>query len=180
MEFTEIKTQEELDKIIGERLARERETSAKKYEGYLSPEDAAKKYEGYISPDDASKLRAEYDKQIENLNATIKEANDKITAEGENLAAKNKEIADRDTKIKQYEAAALRAKVAHEAGLPYGLSERLRGDKEEDIRKDAQELSRIMGRRYTAPLGSNEPVDADSSNKRAAYRKMLEGINNQH
>ena len=38
-DFTPIETQEQLDAVIGERIKRERETSAKKYEGYLSPDD---------------------------------------------------------------------------------------------------------------------------------------------
>ena len=38
-EFEPITTQEQLDSIIGERLKRDRETRAKKYEGWISPED---------------------------------------------------------------------------------------------------------------------------------------------
>ena len=38
MEFVAITTQEEFDARIGERLKRERDTVAKKYEGYVSPE----------------------------------------------------------------------------------------------------------------------------------------------
>lgn len=38
-EFEPITTQEQLDSIIGDRLKRDRETRAKKYEGWVSPED---------------------------------------------------------------------------------------------------------------------------------------------
>lgn len=41
-EFTPITTQDELDKVLAERLKRERETVRKEYAGYLSPEEAAK------------------------------------------------------------------------------------------------------------------------------------------
>ena len=57
-EFKPITTQEEFDTAISARLERERKTAAKKYEGYLSPEDAAKKYEGYLSPEDVAKKDA--------------------------------------------------------------------------------------------------------------------------
>ena len=46
-DFTPIETQEQLDAVIGERIKRERETSAKKYEGYLSPDDFKSKTVDY-------------------------------------------------------------------------------------------------------------------------------------
>ena len=63
-EFKEIKTQEEFDTAIKERLAREN----KKYEGFVSPDKLAelkvdyekeisKKYEGYTSPDDLATMK---------------------------------------------------------------------------------------------------------------------------
>ena len=74
-DFTPIETQEQLDAVIGERIKRERETSAKKYEGYLSPDDFKSK-------------TADYEKQIGELTNALKEANDKA-------ANHEKEIADR-------------------------------------------------------------------------------------
>ena len=67
-EFKEIKTQEEFDTAIKERLAREN----KKYEGFVSPDKLAelkadyekeisKKYEGYTSPDDLATMKKEYE-----------------------------------------------------------------------------------------------------------------------
>ena len=41
-EFKPIETQEELDKIITTRLKRERETTEKRFEGWISPEDHQK------------------------------------------------------------------------------------------------------------------------------------------
>lgn len=40
--FKVIETQEEFDARISERLKRDRESFAKKYEGYISPEDLSK------------------------------------------------------------------------------------------------------------------------------------------
>ena len=46
-DFTPIESQEALDGIIGERLKRDREAQAKKYEGYVKPEDYAAKCQEY-------------------------------------------------------------------------------------------------------------------------------------
>ena len=58
-DFTVIETQEQLDKVIEERLKQGREEVEKKYEGFLSPEEARKKYEGYIAPEEAAKKDAQ-------------------------------------------------------------------------------------------------------------------------
>ena len=60
-----ITTQEELDAIIGERLRRDREKTAKQYEGYISPAD---------------------------LDARIKDLTDKLTDYKGKLDAKDKEL----------------------------------------------------------------------------------------
>lgn len=57
-EFSVIETQEQLDKIIGERIKREQESVKKQYEGYLSPDEVKKQYEGYLSPDEVAKKDA--------------------------------------------------------------------------------------------------------------------------
>ena len=163
MAFTAIETQEELDRIINERLSRERETSAKKYEGFLSPDDAAKKYEGYLSPDDIGKMKTEYEEKLTTMTKSLEEANGKVTQGAETIAAKDKDIADRDAKIKDYEMANLKARIAQEAGLPYGMSDRLRGESEDDIRKDAQSLMKMTGQIHVAPVGASEPVATGKS-----------------
>ena len=52
--FKPIETQEELDNIIKERLKRERESTQKKFEGWISPEDHQK------ALDDANKAFDDY------------------------------------------------------------------------------------------------------------------------
>ena len=76
-EFKQIETQEQLDEILKDRLKRERETTRKEFEGFLSPSAAAEKYKGYLSPEeveekyknhlspeDASKLQAKIKEDI--------------------------------------------------------------------------------------------------------------------
>lgn len=154
-DFTPIETQEQLDAVIGERIKRERETSAKKYEGYLSPDDFKSK-------------TADYEKQIGELTNALKEANDKA-------ANHEKEIADRDTKIKAYETASVKSRIAHEIGLSYDAIDFLKGDDEDSIRKSAESLKSLVGsNKQTAPLAN--PEGSSGIDEDAVLRKTLRSL----
>lgn len=154
-EFQTIETQEQFDAAIGDRLKRERETLAKKYEGYLSPEDFQKK-------------TSEYDTQIGDLNKALKEADDKI-------AGHDKEIAERDKKIKAYESSSVKTRIAHEIGLSYDAVDFLRGETEEEIKKSAEALKNLVGTSKQAPpLASSE--DSASNATDAALRQTLKNL----
>lgn len=154
-DFTPIETQEQLDAVIGERIKRERETSAKKYEGYLSPDDFKSK-------------TADYEKQIGDLTNALKEANDKA-------ANHEKEIADMDTKIKAYETASVKSRIAHEIGLSYDAIDFLKGDDEDSIRKSAESLKSLVGsNKQTAPLAN--PEGSSGTDEDAVLRKTLRSL----
>lgn len=152
-EFTPITTQEEFDKAIGARLKRERDTVAKEYEGRLSESE--------------TKLK-DYEGKVGTLSGQLEEA-----------GKKNKEyeskIAERDGKIKGYESSAMKARIAHETGLPYEMAERLTGDDEEAIKKDAESLKKIIGSRKPAQRKSTEDPVIDD--KRAAMQRVLRKLN---
>lgn len=148
MEFTAITTQEQFDAAISERLKRERETTEKRFEGYLSPEDAAKKYTGYLSPSDVEKKYAGY--------LTPQQAQEK------------------DKQLKGYETNSVKMRIAHEAGLPFELAARLSGESEDDIKADAAKLSKLIGSGYTAPLKDTEPPAGDD--KTAALRSFTQSL----
>lgn len=154
-DFKPIETQEELDAIIGERVKRERETSTKRYEGYLSPDEFKNK-------------TADYEKQIGDLTNALNDANDKV--EGH-----KKEIAERDTKIKAYETASLKSRVAHETGLSYDAIDFLKGDDEDSIRESAESLKLLVGSgKPAAPLAN--PEGSSGEDKDAALRKTLKSL----
>lgn len=115
-EFKAIETQEALDAIIKDRLARNTRTVT---------DEVTKKFEGYVSPADAKKSAD----QITQLTAKVAELNQQIT----DLTAKNTAA----------ELGALRQKVAHETGLPFELADRLSGSTEEEIRKDAEVFAKF-------------------------------------
>lgn len=158
-EFEAITTQEAFDTAISERIKQERETFAKKYDGYVSPEENQKRI-------------AEYEDKL-------KEATKKLTEASEKEAKYDKEIAERDAKIKGYEAEAVKQRIAHEVGIPYELSGRLSGDNEDAIRKDAEALLKVIGNTNpVAPLATNEPsgTNLETAARDAALKKTLAGL----
>lgn len=156
MAFEAITTQEQLDGIIGERLKRERETVRKEF---------TEKYSDY---DSLKEKTAEYEKQIGTLGQTIEDNSKKIKECNETISAQQ-------VKLKGYETATVKMKIAHETGIPFELASKLSGDDEEAIRKDAEVMSKFMNKqKEPAPLASTEPPLAD--NKRIAMKNMLKGL----
>ena len=146
--FKPIETQEELDKIIKARLERDRETTAKRFEGYISPEEHQK------ALTDANKAFDDYKKAHEGDEATIKD-----------LTAKNK----------AYETASLKSRIAHEVGLSYEWIGRISGDDEKSIREDAESLKKLVGSGQTVVLPTKNP-EANENAKDNAYKQVLSGI----
>lgn len=148
-EFTPITSQEEFDNRISERLNRQKEALTKQYADY----------------DDLKKKVSDYETQIGSL---TKDAEEKAKAYAETDAR----IAEYETRIKGYESASLKTRVAHEIGLPYELASRLTGESEEDIRKDAEKLAQLVKKNQpSAPLANPEAEPVDSI--RASSREML-------
>lgn len=125
-EFKAIETQEDFDAAIKARLDRNTKTVT---------DEVRKSYEGYISPDEAKKLTD----QVNTLTAQLTE--------------KDTSIADLTAKNKAYETASVKARIAHEKGLPFELADRLSGETEEDIAADAESLAQFVSAgRNPAPL----------------------------
>ena len=150
MAFEPIETQEAFDAAIKGRIERNTKTVT---------EEVTKKYEGYISPEDVSKQTAELNKQIKDLTAKLGE--------------RDSSIADLTAKNKAYETASVKTRIAREFNIPYELADRLSGETEDDIKKDAEKLSAFVGRKKTAPLFD---LDSGSGKDDSAYRKLLKSI----
>lgn len=116
MAFQPINTQEELDAIITARVERERSAVAKQYADY----------------DDLKKQNEALKQQV---------------ADGKTAAADaDKRIADLTSRVKGFETDNLKLKVAQEVGIPLSLRDRLRGNTEEEIRADAEQLVGLVGK----------------------------------
>ena len=84
----------------------------------------------------------------------------------------DKTIAELNGKITKYELASIRARVAHEEGIPYEMAERLTGEDEKSLREDAKTLSKFT-KMSIPPLRSVEPT---GDGKDAAYKTLLSNI----
>lgn len=143
-EFKEIKTQEEFDAAIGSRLQRE-----------------AEKYEGRIN---------ELNSKIETLENDKQSLEDKIKNQPDN----SKKIEELESKVKAYEINSVKMRIANELGIPFDMADRLKGDDEETIRKDAEIIAKFMTNdTYVPPLGDPEGSQKSEDDK---YKALLKGL----
>jgi hypothetical protein len=153
-EFKAIETQEELDTIIKARLDRNTKTVT---------DEVKKGYDGYLSPDEVKKLND----QITSLTAQTEGLRQQLTE-------KDTAITDLTAKNKAYETASVKARIAHEKGLPYELAERLSGETEQDIAADADKLAQFVGsQKPAAPLYAPQGGTGAASSTDAALMAML-------
>ena len=153
-DFTPITTQEQFNAAIADRIRREQETISKKYAGF----------------DDLQSKVAEYEKKIGDMEQAAKDSAAKY-------GGFDSKLAELEGKVKGYETNSVKMRIAHEAGIPYELAGRLAGESEDDIRKDAQELSKLITKSApAAPLRSSEPGVGDT--KTAALRALTNQLTN--
>lgn len=155
-EFTPITTQEEFDAKITERISRAKESTAKQFEGWTSP-------------DDLEKIKADYDAQIK----TLQDA----------AADVEKTLADKDAQIQEgdkYRVELAKTRICIAAQLDPKYASRLVGDSEEDWKKDAEELAKDFAASHRqVPLGNSEPKPTDNNPKSVARRKFAEWMKEQ-
>ena len=155
-EFNIIETQEQLDAIISERLKRDREVQAKKYEGWFSPDD--------------------HQKALNELSTQIKTLEDAASESQKVLAEKDAEIA----KGAQYRTDLEKTRIALAAGLKIEYADRLRGETADEWKQDAEALAKDFATAHiTAPLGDPEPQNTGTPSTRDKFAEwMNEKLNN--
>lgn len=134
MTFKPIETQEELNDIIKERLARQKES-----------------FDKDLADLEQFKTRnSELETEVGTLQSTI-EDNKNVTSQH------NQTISELNKKIAGYETANLRTKIALKNGLPFDLADRLVGEDEDSLTADAERLAKFMKPKFTPPVKSTEP-----------------------
>lgn len=160
-DFKAITTQEELDKIIGERLQRDRTARQNELQKkYGNLEDLAKK----------AKTNEDFEDRVQKMQGTIDELN-KAVERHKDYDAKIQELSDAKAKIKEYETVSVKQRIAHENGIPYELAGRLTGTTEDELKEDAKLISGFIQKKAAPPLGSSEPTE--EVGKDAAYKALL-------
>ena len=149
-EFKTIETQEELDRIITERLEREKAKATKNEESYKTEIESLKK-------------------TLSENQATITELTDKQNGHADQVAELNKQIAS--DKIRE-----IKHQIAHQNGLPYELAERLTGETEEDLTKDAETLKGLMGASKPQEIPKYNPETPPADDKTQDLKQVLEKL----
>ena len=152
-EFTPINTQEELDKVLASRLQRERDTITGKFQTQITERD--EKIAGFES------TIADLNKQIETLNG------------------QTGRITELEAKVREYETASAKTRIARETGLPADLADRISGADEAAMRADAENLAKLLkGQLAPAPMYRPTGEGANDA-KDAVLKATLERLRNQ-
>lgn len=146
-DFKIIETQEQLDQVIKDRLERERVKLSKEYEGKISG--------------------------LNDQLKTLTEENSSVKQSLEKIAEKDKEIDALKGQVAGYEKAKLRTDIALKYNIPYSLSDRIQGDDEETMAKDAQSLAEYFQK--PDPIAPPREVNHDKTGD--AYQELLNSLN---
>ncbi|MFS1013467.1 DUF4355 domain-containing protein [Enterococcus casseliflavus] len=149
MTFKAIETQEELDRIIQERLSHEK---------------------GEFADYDEIKTRnAALEAELDDLKSTIEDSSNAAKTHEQTIADLNKQIAEKET-------VNLRTRIALQKGLPIDLADRLVGDDEESIKADAERLASFVSKKQTPPPLKNTENNLGEG-KDGAYKNLIENLN---
>lgn len=149
-EFKAIETQEQLDAIIKDRVARAKESVRDEFKDYA---DLKKTVEGFQAQ------KQSYEDKI----AELTKANEEHTSIVDGL---NKRVATAETQL-------LKTTIALENGIPYQMAGRLNGDDEESIRKDASTFASFIATKQNPPARNPEA----KSKVEDKYSNLLKEIN---
>lgn len=157
-EFKPITTQDELDAVLKDRIARE----AAKYSDYETLKAAKKELDelkGKKLDEKLSALQADYDKA-------------KST-----LADHEKIVTELTTRATKAEHSLKQREIAQANGIPYELADRIGGTTEEEMKKDAETLAKfVKGAGSVLPLGNPEGSSGSQDPKGAAYLSFAKSI----
>lgn len=140
-EFQIIETQEQLDEVLKGRL------------GELN------KKHSEATAELQSKLDA-----LTNENASLSKTIEESKKRDEENA---KTLGDLQGKVKAFELAELKARIARENNIPYEMASRINGEDEETMKADAIALSKYFVK-PSAPLASGEPAQAREKDPKAS------------
>jgi len=101
----------------------------------------------------------------------LKISNDEFTTKTSDF---DKTIADLTGKVSSYELASLKAKIAHQKGIPYELAGRLTGDDEATLIQDADSLSKLIDKKQPLPPLKSTETNVDSED--ASYKTLLSNL----
>ena len=81
-----------------------------------------------------------------------------------------------EQKVAGYETNSVKMRIAQELGIPSAMAERLAGETEEDIRKDAESIATIFKTAQGAAPLYNPSTQPPANNNDAALAEMLHSL----
>lgn len=148
-EFKVIETQEQFDAMVKDRLDRERAKTEKEFKDKLL--------------------------EKENTITSLQSENASMKSTIEDQVNKDEVIKNLESEIENFKLSDLKTKTAIEYGLPYSLSSRLQGTTPEELKADAENLSKYVRQSTTPPLKNLEEGNVDP--KTEAYRSFVNNLN---
>ena len=152
-EFQPINTQEELDRVLASRLQRERDTVTKSFQAQIT----------------------ERDEKITGFESTIKDLNKQI----ETLNGQTGRITELEAKVREYETASAKTRIARETGLPLDLADRITGSDEDAMRADAESLAKLLKNQQTPAPMYRPSGEGGNDSKDAALKGLLQKVREQ-
>lgn len=86
------------------------------------------------------------------------------------------EKAELEKKVKGHETTSVKMRIAQELGIPSAMAERLAGETEEDIRKDAETMAAVFKTAQGAAPLYNPSVQPQANNNDASLAEMLHSL----
>ena len=153
MEFTPIETQEQFDAMVKDRVERAKKSAAKEFETQLKDLEQLKE-----------SVTAK-ETEIGTLKAKITDLEAEKKTSGESFNSMQKELS-------AVKLSALKQRIAIDAGIPLEMADRLNGEDEESIKKDAEKVKGFWGAKHVAPSFKTEEVPEDPAE--AGFREMAQ------
>jgi hypothetical protein len=140
-------SQEQLDKIIQDRLARQEAKLRKEYEGFDDYKSQAEQYREYLESQKTEDQKRQEAAEADKANR------ESLSSENESLKAK----------IEELELAGLRSQIAASKGVPPALASRLQGKTEEEIAADCDALLAAVKAppKTTSDRPKGDPISGD-------------------
>ena len=121
----------------------------------------------------------EFEARVTEVYGNVKDLQGQITTLTGERDTHAQTIADRDTtiaelqgKVKGYETAALKQRIAREKNIPQEFAERLSGETEADIKADADAVAKML-KAVKGPAPLFEPSGTDPDAKTVGMATML-------
>lgn len=133
-------TQEEVNALVGKARLEGKD---------IGRAEILKDHDGWVSP-------SEVEEQIKDLSNKVADLNQSFADKSAEYEALTKEVADKDSKIANYEADSVKTRIALEQGIPYQMASKLSGTTEDEIRADALKMAEFMVKPSGPPMAGTE------------------------